>query len=406
MTKPLHHARALMLLRGFLLAVALLLGLRFSVGLLRTEAALLPGDFLVYWRACERLVAGASYYLPSDSSPYKYSPTFTYLFRGTFYLLPPWPSAALWMLLSVFTFFGGFYAMAAKLLARAARPGFFLGLVVLGTVLSWRGFLETLNYGQADLFLAGGFFFIVASGLSAGRAVWRALIWALLLITKPHLGVLFLPAAFAFGWREGLRIAGVTLAAYLVPTLWLGPVGLLELFRAWANCLLVQQDIVFLTNTLNQSLGAVAARVFGVPALAGNFIAGFLAVYLLALGILAALAGKDSWWRGPREERVRLAWFGFGLAAYLAFSPLSWRWLIADWAPVLALAAALETRVRFYLPWLAAALLSQKFVAEPLGLAAQDQISFYGFYALGSLGLYIFFKWLVFREIRKASDRS
>jgi hypothetical protein len=116
--KTLSFPQARAFLLAILLTVGLVLGLRFSVGFLSTEASRVPGDFHVYWKACERLVNFQSFYVPEDSSPYKYSPTFTYLFRATFFQLSERPAAALWMLLSVIAFFTGFYGLARTLLAR------------------------------------------------------------------------------------------------------------------------------------------------------------------------------------------------------------------------------------------------------------------------------------------------
>src|SRR3954466_5153231 len=85
---------------GFIALVALYLALRFGPLWYFNADSRMPGDFYVSRVAAERMIAGQNIYVPGDPSPFKYSPTFAYLFRYTVFLLEENFSPAFWMVAS------------------------------------------------------------------------------------------------------------------------------------------------------------------------------------------------------------------------------------------------------------------------------------------------------------------
>ncbi len=386
MSRTSAHAVVLSL---FFAGVALTLSIRFGPVWYLEPASRIPGDFHVYWVAAERLSAGQVLYQPTDSSPFKYSPTFAYLLRGSFFLLEQKLAAALWMAMSVLAYFGALIALGRRLVVRASNPGQLVSAVIVATAFSWHGLLETLSYGQIDLVL-GALLVLISPGPighSAHRSrpgqILRALLWAGVLMVKPPLALVLIPACLAMGWREGMRAAIATAVVLLIPALWLGPGALAELFGQWWTCLSVQQDAAFMTSNINQSFAAVLARLmvrqeeFGALSVLG--VATYGALTLL-LGLrLRPLSG--------RSPEVRLGLLAFGLCGYLVFSPLSWRWGVFLWIPVVAIAAVLQRLPWKLLPWLAIAFVSTGLVASWIGLGVNNQVSFLGLLCWASLSL-------------------
>jgi hypothetical protein len=117
----------------------------------------MPGDFAVCWHAVERLISNQPVYQATDGSPFKYSPTFLYLFKSLVFLGHGNQSAAGWITASVLLFFGGAALWIFRTPSLRSRPRAVLAAFGLGVILGWRGFFETLSYGQVDLILQGAF---------------------------------------------------------------------------------------------------------------------------------------------------------------------------------------------------------------------------------------------------------
>lgn len=377
----------------FFAGVALSLSLRFGLFWYLEPASRIPGDFQVYWVAAERLSAGLPIYQPTDTSPFKYSPTFAYLFRWCLFSLNQKLAAAVWMAASVLAFFGALLVLGSRLVARAGNPGQLVGAAVVAIALSWHAILETLSYGQVDLSLGAALVVILlpATGgqrdRSNGSKALRALLWGLILMVKPHLALVLASACVAFGWREGLRAAIATSAFLVLPALWLGPARLMALFGEWWNCLRVQQDAAFMTGNINQSLAAVLTRLMDRPQEFGALSALAVLAYLALISLFRPVLRRRWGARGGISPETKLALLACGLCGHLVFSPLSWRWGVFLWIPIVAIVASLQRSPLKLLPWLVLATACVGPIASWLGLGRDDQVSFLGLSCWASLAL-------------------
>ncbi len=356
----------------------------------------IPGDFNVYWTASERFLQHQPIYRPEDPSPFKYSPTFLSIFYVTFFQIPLRFSAALWMTLSIASIALPFMTLGIMVSRLVKTQGRSLWIIAIAILISWRGFIETLSYGQADLFLTSAFLFwafsILYSPLQRQKSpstnfwITRAWIPALTLMIKPHFLLAFIPVFFLRPFREVFIYGVITVLAYLIPVFWIGPNRLLHLFGEWIKCLVQQQGPDFMSGNLNQSLAATLARLTGriewVGALSFILILGYLISTLIFLRRRRdALSIGDS-----RTTWLALA---FGLSGYLLFSPLSWRWSIFNWVPVIGV-LTIEGRARPYLiTWAFIALCTHGFIGKHLEILHVDAVSFAGLYCGASLVLWI-----------------
>jgi hypothetical protein len=408
--------RSKWLLLSGLSAISCLLAYRFGPLWHSEGNSPLPSDFQVYWLAAKRWVEGSPIYLPSDPSPFKYSPSFAIFFQATFFQLSPRLAAAVWNVASVLAYLGSLGFLGIRLMNRVDRPGRLVIGVLAGIALSWHGFLETLSYGQADLFLGSAWVFIMATFLSAPEGArgdrgaeassqWiaRSLLVACILAVKPQFLVALLPLALIVGKRELLAAALLTAALYLAPAFTIGPQALIQQFQAWMECLRVQQDSAFLAANLNQSAASVLARWLGRPEWVGA---------LGALGVVGfwLLFGKSVTDSGLHRRTRTLPWdaalgfFSLALAGYLLFSPLSWRWLTFLWVPLCMSVLALGAPARTLAPWAGLALLTQSRVSqwvgqwlkEWLGLSEPDAISRWGVPCAASAALF----WAIWNALR------
>jgi hypothetical protein len=267
--------------------------------------------------------------------------------------------------------------------------------IVLGIFLSWRGFLETLSYGQVDLLLGAGLLWITSSTIDSrkegarGSAIFRVFLWALLLTVKPHMALILLPACLAFGWKECLRVLALTLVMYLLPTLWIGTDSMITLFREWIACLREQQGVAFMTGNINQAVGAVLARLSDQLESVGLLGALGILIYASVFGILALPNIRHSLCKEQSTE-VKLCWMTYGISGYLLFSPLSWRWFVFLWVPVVAIISYLEEQsIKLLSAWALLAVLTNGAIAYLLGLSAADRVSFFGLYMWASCVLFL-----------------
>ncbi|OFZ20118.1 MAG: hypothetical protein A2X94_09410 [Bdellovibrionales bacterium GWB1_55_8] len=394
------------LLGLFLSLLGFYLALRFGPLWYLKADARVPGDFNVYWIAAERLSQGQRIYWSTDESPFKYSPTYLYLFRYSFFFLEHRLAAALWTTLSLITYFGALLRLGGRLLIKTDLQRRVLAALCVGVALSWQGFLETLSYGQVDLLLGAGILWITASTLDDSRrgtsrsSLFRVLLWALILIVKPHMLLILLPACFAFGWRECLSVLSATALMYVVPALWIGPTALLDLFREWFLCLREQQDYIFMIGNINQSMGAVTARLSGQLSAVGTFNTLFVGLYLVLSATLFVLR-RNRFGDGSKEEK--LCWLAYGVSGYLLVSPLSWRWFVFLWVPLVAIMTYVDKKTLTpLLAWALLAVLTKKGVSPLLGVNFPDWVSFVGLYMWASFVLFS----VAFSYLRRPSLQS
>jgi len=374
---PEELRRSRLLLAAVLAVLAAYLAARFGVAWYLNPGSRMPGDFEVYWRAAERLVSQESIYVPADASPYKYSLAFAEAFRFTFFLLEARLAAAVWMTLSVLGFFGVLYVYVRRLLPLARSPLYAVGALFASIALSWSGILETLNYGQVDLLLVAGAMGAVATSSVAARAA----IWAAILAVKPHWGMVFLAVSIGGGAREFLKLSAAAALVYLAPIAWLGPSGWAGSLAEWVTCLRVQQDAAFMTSHLNLSLAAVLSRITGWTEGVGTLSAIGIGLDLVGLGWLLALRLRQG-----ESLRFKLVALAFGLTGYLLFSPLSWRWFVFLWCPIVVTYASLGPRELGLTAWAALAFLAR---FRFFGALSAEDVHFAGVRAGATVALFV-----------------
>lgn len=399
---PIPSNRYLLWILAFVLSVpAAVLTYRFGWSLLTDPGRPIPGDFMVYWRAVERTLAQEPVYRPTDGSPFKYSPTFLYLFKALVHSDDVRRSVSLWSAFSVLSFFSGMGWLIWRCLALFPnRQKLIVGTLALGIVLGWRGFFETLAYGQVDLILQGMFLVWTATLLRPWSKPETFLFWSLpglVLMIKPQMGIAFLPC-FAFLPLPTLALLGsITLVWYLAPGAWIGLSSLALLFEQWVACLRIQQSAEFISGNLNQSLSATLARIIESPGSAGTWTTGLLIVFVVLVTALRFRIPASTYLSEPRL-RVQLALAG--LSAFLVFSPLSWRWMIMAWAPILALSVALTRGRRVLILGVALSLLTHSVFGGWIEKLHSDGVSHYGIYTWVSLCWFVGMAWNLFQKKR------
>ncbi|MCM2324469.1 MAG: glycosyltransferase 87 family protein [Oligoflexia bacterium] len=281
----------------------------------------IPGDFAVYLRAWERVASGQDPYVAADPSPYKYSPGIL----GLVSLLPSDPRAAwLWFGAISILSLGASLVIGVRMASWRA-----VGLLVLGLALSWKGTLETLDYGQLEFLIL-----LIATVAARLYAFWPATAGFLLGLLpgfKLPWILFFLPFVLrALSHREipyprnrffrrlasGYFLAWFFWAAAL-PSLMFGPERAKALSQSWVRLLQVQPADLYLTD-INQSLFSFALR------LSGGSAELVLALVLLSSGALLAVLIRRN--RKFVPENGTLAWISPWLLFTQLANPLAWRW--------------------------------------------------------------------------------
>ncbi|MBU6154888.1 MAG: hypothetical protein KGP28_11345, partial [Bdellovibrionales bacterium] len=167
---------------------------------------------------------------------------------------------------------------------------------------------------------------------------------------------------------------------------WLGPSRLLELFQEWLRCLAEQQSPSFISGNINQSLAAAISRWLDLPEAVGVLSASALVIYSMCLIIIKSRQKPDLRSLGPGQANLFLA---FGLSSYLVCSPLSWRWAVFNWVPVVLVLWRMKGSEKSLITWALIALLSQGFIGRHFDTLHEDAVSWFGLYALASLILWI-----------------
>ena len=252
----------------------------------RLEAfhAAAPVDFMVYMKAVERVLSGATPYVVSDPSPYKYAPGILGLVK----VLPTQPDRA-WVIFSSLSIIG----LAMSLLIGARYTSWkSVGLLALGLILAWKGILETLDYGQLELLILAAAVMAgalrlrhpVVAGLIAGTLPWLKVPWLLLLLPLIVTPLSSLSGKGKKPKRIRLLISGYFFAWFIwgaaVPSLTFGTDRAMQLTREWYAVLAAQPHALYFSD-INQSLWISAIRWMG------NYLEGH---EVLALSV-AALVG-------------------------------------------------------------------------------------------------------------------
>ncbi len=288
---------------------------------------------MVYRRAISRVRSHVDPYVPSDGSPYKYSPGVLVPLQ----MLPTQDCDA-WKL---FKLFSVVLWATALIFGSTYRIWSDFWLLLVGILLSWKGLLETLDYGQIEFALL---FVAVVSSRIATRArffssfllgclPWFKLPWLIL-------GVPFFIVAFKNGKFELVKflsgyLMGSIFFGFILPVSYFGYEGLSHLTVSWLSLLARQPSDLFMSD-MNQSLWSTAYRLcvlnlwVGVPVL---FFVGLLCFYCLT-SIVGNFSKKLSF-----VQSFPLQWVSPWLLIILLFNPLSWRWgsLLVVGVPLVAM---------------------------------------------------------------------
>jgi hypothetical protein len=266
-----------------------------------------PQDFMVFHRAGIEAAQGGEIYRPQDPLPFKNAPGALEIFR----LLPDEPVTA-WLL---------FKALSIAVALSALFPLFGferrrdLALLGLGFLLSWRGIIETLDFGQLELFGMGGILW-AAFAQAKGRAFSVGVALAFLPLFKPAWALLWLYFWFRAGPRRArltLGLGGGSIVGWgLLPLLMEGPERAFALTRAWVAQLGAQPVALFSgADVFNQNLFIACTRWFGPS---GGWVAGV--VFVLVGGWALYLRRGRPWY-----EQI-----GPALIFMQLLNPLAWRW--------------------------------------------------------------------------------
>lgn len=315
---PQFAAWTLILLCGLVLLV------RYPVEFLHHQRDL-PGDFKVYYHAWERVQAGENPYQASDPSPYKYAPGVLALVH-----LLPNPIGQAWMAFASFCIV--FLVVSLFIGARyQSWKNFFL--LVIGLGLSWKGILETLDYGQLEILILGIAVLAaslqkrapVFAGLLAGVLPWFKLPWLLFLFPLILIPVQSLSGPGRKERRVRLLISGYLFSWFLwgaaIPSLFLGSERAKFLTRSWLDLLSTQPHDLYFSN-INQSAWVSALRWIGDGGMEARLLA-FGAVAILGGLVLGRFSARALATTGTRDV---FSWVSPWLVLTQLLNPLSWRW--------------------------------------------------------------------------------
>ncbi len=304
------------------LAVGTILYLRYP-NKFSSYTAQIPHDFGVYVKAWQRYVQGENPYVASEYSAFKYAPGMLALIG----ILPKAPTDA-WFAFSLLCIAG---LSASLMIGARYRSWRDVVALALGVILSWKGILETLDYGQVELFIFP--ILIGATAIYTRQTLLSGALVGLLPWIKLPLLFMIVPFFFASSRREredgkpplrrlklffsGFLFSSVFWGAAL-PSLAFGPDKALMLSQSWYSLIRDQPQGLF-DSPLNQSLWASLGRWVEAPSSMMNLgLAGVLSGLLLGLLILRrpyAPTAQDSFvWITP--------WLIMGHLV----NPLSWRW--------------------------------------------------------------------------------
>jgi len=297
------------------------------ISILHFKAFKIPGDFSVYFLASQRVSQGIIPYVSSDASPYKYSPSIL----AAIGLLPKDLNQA-WMVFGSLSICA--WLAVILLGVRLNTWGDFFRLT-LGVILSWKGVLETFDYGQMEFFL--WFLIMVAARLLFSFPFFSGLFLGFLPALKLPWLALILP--FVMGIRQGslkciLKCRLKFLTGYAIAfVLWLAviPVSLFglerawQMTRAWVEVLQVQPRDLYISD-INQSFFGMGLRFF-------SFALSF-AWMCIASGLVMVFLIR----RGSRRPFASLSHLTPWLLWVQLMNPLAWRWgsLFALGAPFAA----------------------------------------------------------------------
>ncbi len=282
-----------------------------------------PGDFSVYLQAWNRYRAGESPYVPHEYSAYKYSP-------GILALIQFLPSSSVdaWFVFSLLCILG---FAGALLFGARYRTWKDVGCLVLGLGLSWKGIIESFDYGQIETLILT--IAIFSASLFARYTFWAGLLAGILPWLKLPWAFLFLPFVLAASRvsptgeakpparRLKLLVSGYMMSSFIwgaaVPSLAFGPEKALELSQSWMTVLRQQPHSLFFSD-INQSIWISSLRLMGEGKWLSYAVPSLFAAVLLGFLIR----------RRPQTPSTQdsMSWLTPWLVFTQIINPLSWRW--------------------------------------------------------------------------------
>jgi len=237
-------------------------------------------DFRVYYDAATQWVSGNSPYGQAfgvSSGYYKYSPLALVPF-ALFVWMPYALAAAVYYFLVLFAFVWFSLVLVRFLEGEFAFPVHRRGVALaIITVFLADHFERELHLGNVNVFLLIAAFALFRL-IQSGKEVWAGLLFAGVLLVKPHFAIL-IPYFF---WNRNWRVLGWTSAGMLIgillPTIFSGWEGNLNLHRQWFSTM--QDHNVKLSDSPNTVYGIVndwVLRWFGLRAGTSLVIGGLLA---------------------------------------------------------------------------------------------------------------------------------
>lgn len=301
-----------------------------------------PGDFGAYLKAWDTAHRGQDPYFTEPAAPYKYSPGMISFVR----LLPEDPQEA-WFVFGALSLLGLVFVLVIGARYESWRA---VGALLLGLGLAWKGFLETLDYGQLEFlilaFAVGATLalrrFPFFAGFLAGILPGFKLPWVLLLLPlllkESSLSQTTQEESLAAqkpmnpkkvphrARRRGRVIAGYLMACFLwgaaIPSLMFGSERAKILSQSWVATIRHPSRQAFILEA-NQSIWASCLRIFGGEHGMGWLFAALLSV---AIGVLLIIRTLDRAQRRLCHTGNALAWISPWLLFTHLISPLAGRW--------------------------------------------------------------------------------
>jgi alpha-1,2-mannosyltransferase len=304
------------------------------------------GDFKVYQRAAQRMLAGEAIYRLEDPHRYLYAPVVTFLFLPLG-VMPRLAGKTFWIVANLALLVSIFRSTVRLLFPDGRAPPGFYALVLL---LSFRFIDNNLGHGQLNILLL---WLILRAYVDAsrGRYALAGIALAGAIAAKIVPGVLLMQILLRRQWRFAAWTAIGIAILMVVPVLWWGS-AYPQVLRDWAAVVIDQAGHYEMGNKINQSITAFVYRLCrphpgGTPVVelsdpAVAAIATFLhAAFLIPLALLSlrlAAAGHRQP-AGPNGDELSLYLLYSTIAA-----PYSWKYYFVNLVfPLGAAVARLST---------------------------------------------------------------
>ncbi|OFZ84032.1 MAG: hypothetical protein A3K03_10330 [Bdellovibrionales bacterium RIFOXYD1_FULL_44_7] len=279
----------------------------------------MPADFAVYFRAAiERVPSGANPYDSFDLSPFKYSP-------GVLAILTFMPRSYVgsWFAFSSVSIL---CLTAALLLGSTYKTRKEVIALLIGIAISWKGFIETLDYGQIEFVIL--LFSVLAAWFASSRPFWSGFFAGFLPWIKLPWGFLALPFFIISYLRGGKRSSLAFLAGHfsaalfwgiIIPGLVFGLTKTYQFYLSWIDLLKVQPKELYLTD-MNQSIWIAVSRWTGLSQLPSALLVLVIVVPLVILLIRRLISDSQS------PLKPAFFWLSPWLLLNQMINPLAWRW--------------------------------------------------------------------------------